>query len=139
MKIVIDTREQKPYKLTDAVKSALKTGDYSIEGYEEEIAIERKSYSDLYHSLTTAKNRFKKQMKRLSKYPYRYLVIDSTVSSVILGHPQCDLPGPVALKKLFEIAVPLGVPVCFVDNQGDKIVRNLLYQFKVMADAKEGS
>jgi len=53
--IIVDSREQKPYLFggytCGVKKSGLKTGDYSIEGYENSICVERKSKEDLYSSL----------------------------------------------------------------------------------------
>ena len=48
MKILIDTREQRPYKFDiDTVTGTLTTGDYSICGLENYISIERKTIDDL--------------------------------------------------------------------------------------------
>ncbi len=126
MRILIDSREQTPYSLVDSEKATLKTGDYSVKGYEDRIAIERKAYSDLYSCLTSDKKRFRKQLERLGELEFSYLLVDSHVSAVLLGHPQCDLPGEKALKFLIRHCTEFGVPFCFVDSHGDKVVRNLL-------------
>ena len=51
MKIIIDSREQAPFTFGDydceAVSGSLPTGDYSLAHLEHQIAIERKSLSDL--------------------------------------------------------------------------------------------
>lgn len=51
MKIVIDTREQTPYGFAkydaEPIRAALPTGDYSLPGFEDRVAIERKSLDDL--------------------------------------------------------------------------------------------
>ncbi len=41
--IVIDSREQRPYQFPGAVVKTLPTGDYSIVGLTDRVAIERKS------------------------------------------------------------------------------------------------
>lgn len=129
MDILVDTREQTPYELIGSEKSTLKTGDYTVRGYEDVMAIERKSYNDLYHCLTSSRLRFEKQLKRLSDYKYKALLVDSTVSSVLLGHVHCNLPGDEALKRVMRYSVKYDIPVMFVDNHGDKVTRNLLYQW----------
>ena len=137
MEILIDTREQAPYDLVGAKKATLHTGDYTVAGYKDDIAVERKSYSDLYHCLTTAKKRFEDQLKRLGEMDYAYLLIDTTASAVLMGHPQCKLPGEVALSKLVKLTTRYDVPFCFADNRGGLITRNLLLEMKKKCD-KEG-
>ena len=45
--VVVDTREQEPYTFesgcTEVVRRALPAGDYSIEGHEDSVAVERKT------------------------------------------------------------------------------------------------
>jgi len=50
--IVVDTREQRAYTFPESrvggvVQAALPAGDYSVQGFETQIAIERKSLSDV--------------------------------------------------------------------------------------------
>lgn len=137
MNILIDTREQTPYDLVGSKKATLDTGDYTVLGYKDQIAIERKSYSDLYHCLTSAKNRFERQLERLGEMDYAYLLIDTTASAVLMGHPQCQLPGEVALSKLVKLCARYNVPFCFADNKGALLTRNLLLEMKKQVDKDE--
>lgn len=123
---IIDTRENHPYEIIGAKEKTLKTGDYSVEGYEDRIAVERKAFSDLYNCLTTDTERFEKQLQRLSKFDHSYLIIDSTVSGLLLGSPYSDVPGEVILKRLVRLYVKYKVPFCFAENKGAKITQNLL-------------
>ena len=45
--IIVDLRERRPYRFHGAITKALSTGDYSILGLENCIALERKSLPDL--------------------------------------------------------------------------------------------
>ena len=71
--IIIDTREQLPFfvsphwdeKITKTVKG-LTSGDYSLIGFENVVAIERKSLADLYSSLTNDRKRFEREFQRLA-------------------------------------------------------------------------
>lgn len=64
--IVVDTREQTPYEFATMVcdkadgggplyvptlRAGLPTGDYSLAGYEDMVAVERKSLADLFGTL----------------------------------------------------------------------------------------
>ena len=46
MKIIVDTREQKPYVFENQIIKKLEIGDYSVEGHEDCFCIERKSKAD---------------------------------------------------------------------------------------------
>lgn len=81
-RVVIDTREQAPFTFqglrTDAkdgrrqlvvetVPSMLATGDYSIEGMEGLISIERKSVADFYGTILAGRDRFERELARLQE------------------------------------------------------------------------
>lgn len=66
----------------------LKSGDYSIEGMESRIAIERKSLSDLYSTLTHGRERFERELERLRAYEYSEVVVEAS------GFVICNRPPP---------------------------------------------
>ena len=92
--IAIDTREQLPY-FTKGVRiglkrhpvgfqvKTLKTGDYSIIGHEDKIAVERKSLADFYGSITRGRERFEREVERLSAIPHRVIVIEATMDNTL--------------------------------------------------------
>ena len=96
-KIVIDTREQLPYSFDSMVDSkrgkdlvvptvvaGLPSGDYSIENWEESIAIERKSLQDLYGSTISGRERFEKEIARLNDgYLFAAVVIEATWDEIL--------------------------------------------------------
>ncbi len=77
---VIDTREQKPWSLDPlkTVPGTLYTGDYSILGLEQVIAVERKSLDDLLGCIGGSRDRFEDCIQRLQSYPVRCVIIEST-------------------------------------------------------------
>lgn len=87
MKIIVDTREKRPLDFGDAptVRAALKTGDYSIEGYEDEIACERKSLADLVGCVWTRRNSFESQLSRLAGCQYGLVAIETTADDLVAG------------------------------------------------------
>ena len=67
-KIIIDTREQQPWVFEDytTANEKLDTGDYSIEGMEDLLCIERKhSIGEIANNITEP--RFKDVISRMSK------------------------------------------------------------------------
>lgn len=83
MKILIDTREQAPYSFeTESETATLPTGDYSLEGGKDLIAIERKSIDDLIGCLTSGRDRFERELHRGRSLDYFALIVDQSVGSV---------------------------------------------------------
>ena len=93
--IIVDSREQSPYflDLDYAVVKGLRTGDYSIKGFEDEITIERKGVEDLLGCIGKDRKRFKKELERMGGMKWKGLVIEgaefdlftSTRSSLSIG------------------------------------------------------
>src|SRR6202011_4129519 len=61
---------------------ALKLGDYSVAGLEDDCVVERKDLSDLFHSLTTDRSVFVNRLRLISNYPHGLLVITAALSEV---------------------------------------------------------
>ena len=73
MIVVTDTREQLPYLFPGCRLSIRKldAGDYSLEGYEDVISVERKSASDFFGSITQDRERFERELERLQSYKFK--------------------------------------------------------------------
>ena len=84
-KIAIDTREQRPLEfewLSERV--TLATGDYSIIGYEDQIAIERKSLTDLDSTVIHNRDRFERELERFRSIPFKCIVVESDMRKLFL-------------------------------------------------------
>ncbi|ELY47335.1 ERCC4 domain-containing protein [Natronorubrum sulfidifaciens] len=83
--IVRDSREKKPYSFDgyDVVTKKLDTGDYTVEGYEDVFAVERKSLSDLLKSITWDRDRFKNEIVRADELLGFVVVIEADVQTVL--------------------------------------------------------
>lgn len=71
MKIIIDSREQAPFTFqhekyagTVAEPGTLDTGDYSLAGLTDRVAVERKSLPDLVACLGRERERFERELQR---------------------------------------------------------------------------
>lgn len=75
-KIIIDSREKQPHSFNaETIVTKLETGDYSIEGFENQVCIERKgSLTEVYNNFT--EKRFWNEMERMRDYPYRYIIFE---------------------------------------------------------------
>ena len=83
--IRVDTRERAPLWET-AEKTTLDTGDYSVLGLECQVAVERKSISDLLGSLGgkggVRRKRFEAEFARLGAMPRGAVVIEGTMRQI---------------------------------------------------------
>lgn len=111
IQIVIDTREQRPLVLPNSIVRTLEVGDYSVTGYENLISIERKSLMDLFGCFGQSRDRFERELAKLSEYPYPAIVIEATLEMVLAGtkfsrvHPQSAIGSLIAWGTKFRIPV----------------------------------
>jgi hypothetical protein len=96
--IIIDTREQQPWEFGfhTTSKQKLDTGDYSIEGLENTLAIERKkSVSEIANNIS--ERRFKDVLERMNKIPYKFMLFEFDLEDVYNFPVGSDIP-----KKLWD-------------------------------------
>jgi ERCC4-type nuclease len=115
--ILVDQREGLPYSFrglrADADKERrmldvrtrteyLITGDYTISGMEDRIAIERKSLSDLFGSCGGGRERFQAEHERLSTMEFSAVVIESSLSEMLRNPPATSRMLP---KSIFRTSL----------------------------------
>jgi ERCC4-type nuclease len=96
--IIVDTREQQPWEfgLHITAKKKLDTGDYSIEGLQHLLAIERKkSVSEIANNIS--ESRFRDVLERLNKIPYKFMLFEFDLEDVYNFPVGSDIP-----KKLWD-------------------------------------
>lgn len=83
MKIIVDTREQRPFRFEDkcygSVKveqASLQTGDYSLAGLTDRVAIERKKLDDFVACLGKDRDRFERELQRAASMDFFAVVIE---------------------------------------------------------------
>lgn len=110
--ILIDTREQTPWKFSENVATevtTLETADYSIAGIPQTVAVERKSLSDLVQCVTFERDRFLDCCRRMKDYDFKLLVVEASVADVLAAvyrsrtNPQSVIGTTVALHADFGI------------------------------------
>ncbi len=114
-RIVIDTREQEPWGFDcPTVRRKLGAGDYSVDGLEAAVAVERKSQSDFASTVIHHFERFAAELDRLSRYEAACIVVEADLDAVLRGRAVGDLRG-VAPESILGAAVYItlrwGVPV----------------------------
>lgn len=80
MIILIDQREKRPYDFpgVETEEAHLETGDYTVKGFEDRFAVERKSLNDLASSLGSERNRFEAEIQRAQDFDEFAVVIEAT-------------------------------------------------------------
>lgn len=122
--VVIDTREQLPWEfgLHSTAKKKLDTGDYSIEGLEHLLCIERKrSVSEIANNIS--EKRFKNVLERMTNIPYRFILLEFDLEDIYTFPVGSDIPKKMwehlkitskyILKYITEIQLHYGVHILF--------------------------
>ena len=98
-KIVIDTREQTPWtfpkekKPVETIRKKLDVGDYSVEGYEHLITIERKSLNDMFGTYSNIEKQrraghpssFLQRLQEMRVFRYKVIVIECNATAFMKG------------------------------------------------------
>lgn len=115
--IAVDRREQAPYSFgglrDDASRGVrplrvrrevkhLETGDYSIVGCEQRVAVERKSLEDLYSTLGRGRDRFYREVQRLAELECAAIVVEAPWAEILLRPPVGSRLRP---KTVFRTAI----------------------------------
>lgn len=83
--IIEDTRESAPldfssFRGVESVRQGLKTGDYSIAGFQDKLTFERKSVQDLVGTLIGGHSRFLREMERMQAFDEKYILVEHSPS-----------------------------------------------------------
>ena len=137
--IVVDRREQRPWRFSSAAIVELGTlhgGDYSVEGYEDLIGIERKSLGDLVGSLTTGRERFGRALAALSACRWRAIIVEAPLCELLCGAYRSRATPTSMLGSVAAICAD-GVPIMFADdaNCAAALAERLLVKFAKRAAA----
>ena len=144
MVVVIDTREQLPYLFPRCRASVhkLEAGDYSLEGYENVMAVERKSANDFFGSLVNNKDkdnrdRFERELEILKGYKFKALVIEAEEQEILQpemygrGISSNSIKGSIIS---FEVKYGLHVYYGSRERCENKILNWFIYWMKLNGD-----
>ena len=119
MKILIDTREQKPLKfkhkyITSCVSHTLPYGDYACQftdGHVPCFYFERKSISDLFGTLGKGYSKFKREIERAQKDKVTLIIaVEGTLVDILKGSKYSSLKGERIAKQLFTLMIRHWIP-----------------------------
>jgi len=122
--VLIDTREKYPFDFSrfknwiGGHKSlALKAGDYSVEGMETLLILERKTLTDLITTVIQQRVRFFKQCEKMTKYRWRALLVEASYEDIKTPYDQDEyntLAHPNAVSGTLDaLEARFGIPVIY--------------------------
>jgi ERCC4-type nuclease len=129
--VIVDTREKEPFPLQSnhpnwiagERRAALKTGDYTVEGMENLLCLERKSLPDMVDCSVTSRQRFIAACDRLSKFTWKAILIEATLEDIKGGFEQFDIPSNVhpnvVCGTLDAIEAKFGIPIIYTSTVKD--------------------
>jgi ERCC4-type nuclease len=136
--VIKDSREQDGYtferfngryhQCDGMVVRKLDTGDYSLEGLEDKVCIERKArVSELAINLGKDKRRFMDEIERMKVFPFKFLILEFTLEDVMDFPERSDIPeekwnsivitNKYMLKMLIEFQMYDDIHVIFCGNR----------------------
>ncbi len=127
---VIDAREQIPFSLAplQTIRGTLATGDYSVAGLEDVIALERKSLADLICCVTGERERFQRELIRLLGYPTRAVIIEASWADLERGNWRSKVT-PAAVVASITSWIGLGIPFVMAGDRraADEAAAKILF------------
>lgn len=132
--IIRDTREKDGHgwnfrasKYCDGQElQALKTGDYSIAGFEDKFCIERKgSVAEVAKNIS--EDRFWREVERMEAMPYRFIIFEFPMSDIVNFPNVSAIPrnrrkyikisGNYLLSKILDLQIKHNIVCIFLDDK----------------------
>lgn len=94
----------------------LKWGDYSLEGFQDQIAVERKTLSDLFRTVTEGRDRFVAELEALSDYAFAAVVVEAHEDDIFRRPPTDARPKDVH-RSVLAFRARYRVQWCFLADR----------------------
>lgn len=124
MRIVVDSREQAPFPFRgpryDGVTvevGALPTGDYSLAGLTDKVAVERKELADLVACLGRERERFERELQRGAALDAFAVVVEASWHDLAAGQYRSRLKPHAACQSVLAFAGRYRVPFLFAGSR----------------------
>lgn len=142
LKIVLDTREQRPWTFStnvDVVRKTLRTGDVSVDGLEDRVTIERKSLGDFVNTVIADWLRFRKQLFRMAGMDMACIVVECNLEQIVNKEYESDANPLSVLGRAHACYADHGVPVFYWGSPrlaADNAERFLLLAWRKLANGE---
>jgi len=130
--VIRDTREKDGWYFKESnycqgmIDQKLDTGDYSVQGLEDELCIERKgSVSEIANNIVD--KRFDRELDRMKEFKYKFLILEFGIKDIMSFPEGSDIPrakwnkirikGSFILKRLAEIQTKYDIHVVACEDK----------------------
>ena len=128
--VLVDTREREPFSLAEdhpgwiggERRATLKTGDYSIEGMQDVLALERKSMVDAIQSTMAGRARFIRSCERLATFRWKAILVEATYEDMksfygaLDGELVSEAHPNAVCGTLDAIEAKFGIPILYTSR-----------------------
>lgn len=145
--VIVDSRESVPFRFQDTVSIALpdgskmtrpvatrveglKTGDYSTPSLRHIGAVERKSASDFAGTITANRERFDREIVRLSLLRYRAIVCEGCAHEVLQAAPGLNRNALLGAAASFWARAQVPTFFCSCADDAARLTLGLLRRFE---------
>lgn len=135
MRILIDSREQAPFTFAgyavEVETATLPVGDYSLPGFTDRIAIERKTLDDLIGCLTQGRDRFERELAKGRPYDFFAVVVEASLADVYAGKYVSKMAPQSALQSLVAFQIRYRTPIIWAENRkgGEYMTHSFLAKY----------
>jgi DNA excision repair protein ERCC-4 len=124
--------------LVPTVRAKLRTGDYSVEGMEGLVSIERKSLSDLYQTVSQGRERFERLLARGAGMLSFAVVVEASFARLLTDPPRhTDYSPRAVLRTLMAWSQRYRVPFFPCEDRRFAELFTLRYLQRFFLDRKE--
>ena len=128
--IIVDTREQKPWQFAHQATAnhKLDTGDYSIEGLQHLLCIERKKRASEFAN-NIVESRFQDVVMRMSQLKYSFLLLEFNLNDLLIYPVGSTVPKLMwdkikitpafLMKHILELQLNHNIKVYFCGNSSN--------------------
>jgi ERCC4-type nuclease len=146
LKILTDSREQTPYLFrgfdVEIEVVGLPVGDYSLPGFEDRVAVERKTLDDLIGCLMgDNRDRFERELAKARHFDLFAVVVEASLADVSNGRYRSEMKAQAALQSILTFQVRYGVSFVWAGSRAgaeyichgllSKYLREISERFKV--------
>lgn len=136
MKILIDSREQVPFSFSrfdvETEVVGLPVADYSLPGFTDRVAVERKTVNDLVSCLKNANRiRFEKELARARYYELFAVIVEASWQELTQGRYRSDMRPHSACQSVLAFQVRYRIPFVWAGSRagGEYITFSLLQKY----------
>ena len=134
--ILIDTREKQPYQFIqtniDTQVDTLPIGDYSIMGFTDRVAVERKSLDDLVGCLMgKSRDRFERELQKGRFLELFVVVVEASMYDIRSGAYRSNMKPHAVLQSIIAFQIRYGTSFMFCGGRegGEYITFSLLQKY----------